>query len=142
MAGYITNPFSSDFNPSTRISFSSESIPVAAYGLIGLTSLTLAYVTLVASSQGDLKQPSIASKAASATSMLPAIFSPKTPPSPSMVVSPFGTKTPSPSPVPTSAQVVNTPMAEAVPIKSEKASFGGKTRGKKHKHKRTKRSRN
>jgi hypothetical protein len=139
MAGYITNPFSSDFNPTTSIAFSSESIPIAAYGLIGLTSLTLAYVTLVASSQGDSKQSSIASATASATSMLPAIFSPKTPPSPSMIVSPFGTK--SPSPVPASAQVVNTPIAEAVPIKSEKPAFGGKTRNKKHKNKKTKRSR-
>ena len=34
MSGYVTNPFSSDFNPTSSISFSSESIPIAAYGLI------------------------------------------------------------------------------------------------------------
>ena len=145
MAGYITNPFSSDFNPTTSVSFSSESIPIAAYGLIGLTSLTLAYVTLVASSQGGSKASPMGS--ASATSMLPAMFSPKTPQSPSMAISTLG----SPSPVPTSAQIVNTPIAQAVPINSEKPAFGGKRskisatkstgRNKNNKHKKTKRSR-
>ena len=140
MSGYITNPFSSDFNPTTSISFSSESIPIAAYGLIGLTSLTLAYVTLIASSQGG-KSPT-----GSATSMLPSIFSPKTPTSPSMIVSPFG----SPSPVPASAQAASSiPMAQAVPVTPTpeqgplaKPAMGGKTRHHKkhHKHKKTKRS--
>ena len=141
MSGHITNPFSSDFNPTSSISFSSESIPIAAYGLIGLTSLTLAYVTLIASSQGG------ASASASATSMLPSLFSPKTPNSPSMMVSPFG----SPSPVTASAQAASTiPVAQAVPVTPTpeqgplaKPSLGGKTRHhKKHhnKHKKTKRS--
>ena len=143
MSGQITNPLSSDFNPTSSISFSSESIPIAAYGLIGLTSLTLAYVTLIASSQGG-KSP--AGTASSATSMLPSIFSPKTPASPSMIVSPFS----SPSPVPASAQAASSiPMAQAVPVTPTpeqgplaKPSQGGKTRhNKKHqKHKKTKRS--
>ena len=137
MSGNIINPLSSDFNPTSSISFSSESIPIAAYGLIGLTSLTLAYVTLIASSQGG-KSP-----ASSATSMLPSIFSPKTPASPSMVVSPFG-------PVTASAQAASSiPMAQAVPVTPTpeqgplaKPAMGGKTsRHKKdRKHKKTKRS--
>ena len=138
MSGYIINPFSSDFNPTTSISFSSESIPIAAYGLIGLTSLTLAYVTLVASSQGGSKA------SPSATSMLPAMFSPKTPTPPSMAISTLG----SPSPVTASAQIVNTPIAQAVPINSEKPAIGGKrskisstkSTGRNSKHKKTKRS--
>ena len=111
MSGYIINPFSSDFNPTTSISFSSESIPIAAYGLIGLTSLTLAYVTLVASSQGGSKASPMGS--ASATSMLPAMFSPKTPQSPSMAISTLG------SPSPVTASAPRTPMA-ATPSKSNK----------------------
>jgi len=139
MSGQITNPLSSDFNPTSSISFSSESIPIAAYGLIGLTSLTLAYVTLIASGQGG-KSPS--GPASSATSMLPSIFSPKTPASPSMIVSPFGSST--------SAQAASSiPMAQAVPVTPTpeqgplaKPAMGGKTRHNKkhHKHKKTKRS--
>jgi len=124
MAGYIINPFSSDFNPTTSVSYSAEPIPIVAYGLIGLTTLTLAYVTLVAS-KPESAGPSISSPTTSATSMLPSIFSPKTPASPSMVVSPFGTTT-------TSSTSVQPPTA--------KPTVGGKTRNKKHKHKKTKRS--
>jgi hypothetical protein len=68
-------------------------------------------------------EPSISSPTTSATSMLPSIFSPKTPPSPSMIVSPFGqgSSTPQPS--------------------TERTTVGGKTRAKKHKSKKTRRSR-
>ena len=53
MSGYIINPFSSEFNPTSSFNLSShESIPALAYGLIGLTSLTLAYLSFV-----DLKKP-------------------------------------------------------------------------------------
>jgi hypothetical protein len=53
MSGHIINPFSSDFNPTSSFNLSSnESIPALAYGLIGLTSLTLAYLSFV-----DLKKP-------------------------------------------------------------------------------------
>ena len=126
MSGQIINPFSSDFrNPSST--YSSESIPVAAYALIGITSLTLAYVTLIESTQGDITGP----KSPSATSMLPSISSPfssfSKPASPSMQVSP--------SPVPASANPVNSspPMAVAVPVSEGKPSTGGKTKRKKHK---------
>ena len=141
MAGYIINPFSSDFNPTTSVSYSSEPIPIAAYGLIGITSLTLAYVTLISSAQGPTESN------VSATSMLPAVFS--TPSSPSMAVSPFG---PSPSPVPTSAEPApSIPVAQAVPVgsvalPSPNPAKGGKTRHhkkpapKQTKHKKTKRS--
>jgi hypothetical protein len=144
MAGYIINPFSSDFNPTTSVSYSSEPIPIAAYGLIGITSLTLAYVTLISSVQGATESN------VSATSMLPAVFS--TPSSPSMAVSPFG-PSPSPSPVPTSAQPApSIPMAQAVPAQPSPTpapqllAKGGKTRHhkkpapKQTKHKKTKRS--
>lgn len=113
MSGEIINPFSSDFKKSSS-TFSSQSIPVVAYALIGITSLTLAYVTLIETTQGDItgaKQPS-------ATSMLPSFVTP-----PSTVQSP--------SPVPASAQVASpAPMAEAVPIPEEKRSLGGKTKSK------------
>ena len=53
MSGYIINPFSSEFNPTSSFNLSShESIPALAYGLIGLTSLTLAYLSLA-----DFKKP-------------------------------------------------------------------------------------
>jgi hypothetical protein len=53
MSGHIINPFSSEFNPTSSFNLSShESIPALAYGLIGLTSLTLAYLSFV-----DLKKP-------------------------------------------------------------------------------------
>lgn len=120
MAGYIINPFSSDFNPTTSVSYSAEPIPIVAYGLIGLTTLTLAYVTLIDSMPGS-GGASISSPTTSATSMLPSLFSPKTPPSPSMFVSPFGPTT-------------------SVQPPTERTTVGGKTRNKKHKHKKTKRS--
>lgn len=69
MSGQIINPFSSDFNPTSSISFSAEPVPLVAYGLIGLTALTLAYVTLVEISQGE-------SSNVSAVSLLPKIGSP------------------------------------------------------------------
>jgi hypothetical protein len=68
MSGQIINPFSSDFNPTSSISFSAEPVPLVAYGLIGITALTLAYVTLVEISQGD-------SSNVSAVSLLPKIDS-------------------------------------------------------------------
>jgi len=79
MSGQIINPFSSDFNPTSSISFSAEPVPLVAYGLIGITALTLAYVTLVEISQGD-------SSNVSAVSLLPKIESSPTPsrPSPGM----------------------------------------------------------
>jgi hypothetical protein len=46
MSGYIINPLSSDYNRTSTIS-NQESIPMLAYGLIGLTSLTLAYLSLI-----------------------------------------------------------------------------------------------
>ena len=131
MSGQIINPFSSDFkNPSST--YSTESIPVAAYALIGITSLTLAYITLIESTQGDIT----GSKSSSATSMLPSVSSPLSyfskPASPSMQVSP--------SPVPAQAQAVSSspPMAQAVPIAEGKPSTGGKTKRKKHKKNKTK----
>jgi hypothetical protein len=72
MSGQIINPFSSDFNPTSSISFSAEPVPLVAYGLIGITALTLAYVTLVEISQGD-------SSNVSAVSLLPKIDSSPTP---------------------------------------------------------------
>lgn len=154
MAGYIINPFSSDFNPTTSVSYSAEPIPIVAYGLIGLTTLTLAYVTLV-SSKPESTQPSISSPTTSATSMLPSIFSskpsqpssifsPKTPQSPSMIVSPFGQG----SSIPTTAQppyeraTVGGQFLKGTTTKSigRRPVDFGKTRNKKHKHKKTKRS--
>jgi len=139
MAGYIINPFSSDFNPTTSVSYSSEPIPIAAYGLIGITSLTLAYVTLISSAQ-DAKASGV-----SATSMLPAVFSPATPSSPSMAVSPFGPSpgpSPSPSPsIPVAQPVTPTPVGTPQPL--AKPAMGGKTRHHKKnakKQKKTKRS--
>ena len=151
MAGYIINPFSSDFNPTTSVSYSAEPIPIVAYGLIGLTTLTLAYVTLVASKQ-ESTQPSISSPTTSATSMLPSIFSPKpsqptsifspkTPPSPSMIVSPFGmgSKIPEQS---SQRPTVGGQFLKGTTTKSSgrRPVDFGKTRNKKHKHKKTKRS--
>jgi hypothetical protein len=132
MSGQIINPFSSDFKTPSSV-YATESIPVAAYALIGITSLTLAYVTLIESTQGDITGP----KSPSATSMLPAMSSPLSyfstkPTSPSMQVSP--SPAPSPSPVPASAQPV-TPIAEAVPIAEGKPAVGGKTKRKKNKNK-------
>jgi len=78
MSGQIINPFSSDFNPTSSISFSAEPVPLVAYGLIGITALTLAYVTLVEISQGD-------SSNVSAVSLLPKIdSSPRPSPGPGM----------------------------------------------------------
>jgi hypothetical protein len=159
MSGQIINPFSSDFNPTTSINFSTEHIPIAAYGLIGITSLTLAYVTLIATTKGD-------KSSASAVSMLPTLptmsspFGSTVPEAPtstqssigqslgsSLGLSPSPSPSPgtSPSPVEAKAIPVNNgpPMAEAVPIPSEKPATGGhgKTlvKRKKNKNKKTKR---
>jgi hypothetical protein len=155
MSGQIINPFSSDFNPSSSISFSAEPMPILAYGLIGLTSLTLAYVTLIETTQGDMsaKQSSV-----SATSMLPSIGSSigtsfglsSKPESPSMQVSPFSsistdaTTSSNVSPIESSAEIVNRspPLVQAVPITPDKPAIGGKTKRRKNKNKKTKRRRN
>jgi len=65
MSGYIINPFSSDINQLENTSHSSQSIPIVAYGLIGVTSLTLAYLTLIDSTIDK------SSSSMSATSLLP-----------------------------------------------------------------------
>ena len=69
MSGYIINPYSSDIDPMLSVSYSNQSIPVVAYGLIGITSLTLAYLTLIDSTQ--TKVSAMTSPSISATSMLP-----------------------------------------------------------------------
>lgn len=141
MSGYIVNPFSSDINQMQNISYSSESIPVVAYGLIGVTSLTLAYLTLIDSTQS--KVSGITSPSVSATSMLPSGIFTKEPEnkSPSMLPSPIAALT-NPTTPP--------PMAQAEVIKEEnkdlKQGYGGNSKRKKNttknnkKHKKTKRN--
>jgi hypothetical protein len=137
MSGYIVNPFSSDINPMQ--SSSSQSIPVVAYGLIGITSLTLAYLTMIDSTQES--KSGITSPSTSATSMLPSGIFTKEPEN----------KSPSILPSPIAALVNPTtppPMAQAEVIKEEnkdlKPGYGGKSKRKKHirnkKSKKTKRN--
>jgi len=137
MSGYIVNPFSSDINPMQ--SSSSQSIPVVAYGLIGITSLTLAYLTMIDSTEE--KKSGITSPSTSATSMLPSGIFTKEPEN----------KSPSIIPSPIAALVNPTtppPMAQAEVIKEEnkdlKPGYGGKSKRKKHirnkKSKKTKRN--
>lgn len=71
MSGYILNPFSADFNPTSSVTYSTNGIPILAYGLIGITSLTLAYVTLLEKSSSGSSSSGINSPSVSATSMLP-----------------------------------------------------------------------
>ena len=112
MSGPIINPFSSDFNPTSSISFSAEPVPLVAYGLIGLTTLTLAYVTMVEVSQGDNSN-------VSAVSLLPKITS--TPAQQQTNLSPSISK-------PTNS-ILNSPTK----------TYGGKTNNKRNNHKKTKR---
>jgi len=137
MSGYIVNPFSSDINPMQ--SSSSQSIPVVAYGLIGITSLTLAYLTMIDSTEE--KKSGITSPSTSATSMLPSGIFTKEPEN----------KSPSIIPSPIAALVNPTtppPMAQAEVIKEEnkdlKPGYGGKSKRKNHirnkKSKKTKRN--
>ena len=130
MSGYIVNPFSSDINPLQ--SDSSQTIPVAAYGLIGITSLTLAYLTMIDSSQE--KKKDITSPSISATSMLPSnIFDNKSESKESTLL---------PSPIAAIANPVTPPpIAEAERIEEDKElkpGYGGKKQ-KKNKTKNKKR---
>ena len=132
MSGYIVNPFSSDINPMQ--SSSSQSIPVVAYGLIGITSLTLAYLTMIDSTQEN--KSGITSPSTSATSMLPSGIFTKEPEN----------KSPSILPSPITALVNPTtppPMTQAEVIKEEnkdlKPGYGGKSKRKKNKTKNKKR---
>jgi hypothetical protein len=120
MSGYIVNPFSSDIDPMANTTYSNQSIPVVAYGLIGVTSLTLAYLTLIDSTQ--TKASSVISPAVSATSMLPSgIFS-------------KDTKTESPSiPNPIAEEVK--PNEKEEEERSQPTGYGGKSKHKKHKNK-------
>lgn len=139
MSGYIVNPFSSDINQMQNISYSTESIPVVAYGLIGVTSLTLAYLTLIDSTQTTVS--GITSPSISATSMLPSGIFTKEPEnkSSSILASPI-TAIANPTTPP--------PMAQAEVIKEEnkdlKPGYGGNSKRKKHlrnkKSKKTKRN--
>lgn len=139
MSGYIVNPFSSDINQMQNISYSTESIPVVAYGLIGVTSLTLAYLTLIDSTQTTVS--GITSPSTSATSMLPSGIFTKEPEnkSPSILPSPIAALA-NPTTPP--------PMTQAEVIKEEnkdlKPGYGGKSKRKKHirnkKSKKTKRN--
>jgi len=124
MSGYIVNPFSSDINPMQNNNNSFQTIPVAAYGLIGITSLTLAYLTMIDSSQD--KKTDITSPSVSATSMLPSnIFGNKSESKESTIL---------PSPIAAIANPVTPPpMAEAERIeenKELKPGYGGKKQKK------------
>jgi len=139
MSGYIVNPFSSDINQMQNISYSTESIPVVAYGLIGITSLTLAYLTLIDSTQ--TKVSGITSPSISATSMLPSGIFTKEPENKSSSILP--------SPITAIANPTTPPpMAQAEVIKEEnkdlKPGYGGNSKRKKHlrnkKSKKTKRN--
>jgi len=139
MSGYIVNPFSSDINQMQNISYSTESIPVVAYGLIGITSLTLAYLTLIDSTQ--TKVSGITSPSISATSMLPSGIFTKEPENKSSSILP--------SPITALANPTTPPpMAQAEVIKEEnkdlKPGYGGNSKRKKHlrnkKSKKTKRN--
>ena len=139
MSGYIINPFSSDINQLENTSHSSQSIPIVAYGLIGVTSLTLAYLTLIDSTQTTVS--GITSPSTSATSMLPSGIFTKEPEnkSPSILPSPIAALA-NPTTPP--------PMTQAEVIKEEnrdlKPGYGGKSKRKKHigskKSKKTKRN--
>lgn len=99
MSGHILNPFSADFNPTSSVTYSTNGIPILAYGLIGITSLTLAYVTLLEKSSGE--SGGISSPSVSATSMLPfnmPSISPTAPAASTATPSPSVTPTPTPSP--------------------------------------------
>lgn len=139
MSGYIVNPFSSDIDPMANTSYSNQSIPVVAYGLIGITSLTLAYLTFIDSTQEN--KSGITSPSTSASSMLPSGIFTKEPENKSQSMLP--------SPI---AALVNPtippPMAQAEVTKEEnkdlKPGYGGKSKRKKHipnkKSKKTKRN--
>lgn len=137
MSGYIVNPFSSDINPMQNSP--SHSIPVVAYGLIGITSLTLAYLTMIDSTED--KKSGVSSPSISATSMLPSGIFTKEPEN----------KTPSmlPSPIAALVNPTTTPqVAQSEVIKEEnkdiKQGYGGNSKRKKHirnkKSKKTKRN--
>lgn len=126
MSGYIINPYSADFKRTVNLSYSIESIPIVAYGLIGITTLTLAYLTFVESAGAASKSATegissvINSTTKSATSLLPTGFLNQN------------------EPKPTQSSILP-PMNNVAPAPAQPGVTGGKSRHRKSNKKNTKR---
>lgn len=93
MSGYIIHPYSADFIKTANLSYSIESIPIVAYGFIGITTLTLAYITFLESAIDISKSASegmssIVESTKSATSLLPSFYPPSQTSSPTPAQAP------------------------------------------------------